>query len=731
MKDLKKETKTKKKLLLVFSLGIVILTVIISVNYLLSSIGNKNIGKTEIVMPKKPLSFMSQLKNKVIINKKEIFSDKTKNQDNIVSAIYSPYNTILHGSIKDTNTKEIIPNVSIEIISKTGSYSTTSDKNGKYRISIPYSKNPALLATKSGYADLFLTTLILEPKNNEQLLNLELGSGKIVGNVLNKNGNPIENVEIKARSKNVNLANVNDPYGFYHAKTDNNGSFSISDINPGNYLVKFNSENYSPFEKEIELKRSEKEKEVEIILEKGKVIKGIVVSRNDGKESPVSEVKLLLEVSVKSDSYITAKSDSNGKFTFNNVPAKLPLTIKTLSPFHKRTEYYVESFEKEIKIKLPKSASLEGIVTYESGEAAAGKEVIVKDATYDAEDSITLKTKTDDNGYYKFTQIPSGYLRAIVKGEGARLNGNYIKMSPGEKGILNIELSNGYLVSGTVTDNEGRAVKDALLEFFGEMGGIGSVTTDSSGYYELFDVAPGRYTVFFEGTDRFQSLDRDFAVNDDTEFNIELEPADIYLNVDFVNTQFDLPEYINVELCNTENRRVMPVQAAQSLDTDSYLVKNLKSGNYLVRANLGEYTSSVSPVTLEPGGSEVSLDFLNCGKTKIQIVDAYSKKLVESQSLVGIRYGEKPQDGCFYERIIPAWQYSSVQNGELQTKTVCNDSFMVIKAQAYGYKSKTVEAISQQNKVIKIELEPGENKRVLLSDKIDSYLKQKENEDKL
>ena len=697
--------KNKKAVYTLLSVFIVSILVIIYI-FITENKSQQEHHPVTIVKPATDKSLRSLFNQiKIIPTQIDNKQEEEPNANNIVNAWESPYRVTLSGLVTEIKTENKIDGVMIEVIHKTGSWSAITDINGKYKLEIPYHTNAALLATKSGYADLFIEYLEIEPKNSNVKLDLKLQSFFISGYVKDVSLQPINNIEILAKPLGYKTGNVNDPEGYYRTFSDQNGYFKIAGLNLGKYLLVFISKRHASKEKQIELLGNEKE--LNVILEEGKDINGIVVTQIGTDYKPVSNVNLSLLIFPKIQKYLDTKSNKDGRFLFKNVPDILPLTIKVVSPYHKIVRERVTDYNKTIKIILPKSATLGGIVTYENGDVSEGMEVLLQNASIDpsSKDSIKLKTITNEQGEYFFQNAPSGRLHVIVKGEGAKLNGGYIQIRDGEHARFDIKLSSGFTISGEVLDYEGKKVRGAELLFFGKVGKIGNVITNSKGSYELLDIAPGVYSVFFDGSNRFKSMDKRFAVNDDTEINLTLQATDVYLRVNLItNRSVEIPPVITVELCNEETRMIDKTLGKLSMEDNIYLAKNLIKGMYSVRAKVADLTTNILPIELKKGGSEVSLS-MNCGSIKIRIVND-KNKLFKKDLMVGIRNAEKLNSGCFPNTTFGTWIYHSVTNGEYETDNMCAGNIVEIQAKTFGYFSDIKKIVFQDGLVVNLVIKP-------------------------
>jgi hypothetical protein len=160
-------------------------------------------------------------------------------------------------------------------------------------------------------------------------------------------------------------------------------------------------------------------------------------------------------------------------------------------------------------------ATVAGRITLE-GRGVAGVLVTLMSSQYGQQVRPTAKATTDAEGRYRMTDVPAGsyflnpfapaYVVAGVNPSewqpGRRLN-----LAPGEKlESLDFTLDRGGVVTGRVTDPEGRPLVEAMVrvmaadeadrkkpQFAVQMFAF---QTDDRGVYRLYGLAPGRYLIY-------------------------------------------------------------------------------------------------------------------------------------------------------------------------------------------------------------------------------------------
>jgi signal peptidase I len=108
--------------------------------------------------------------------------------------------------------------------------------------------------------------------------------------------------------------------------------------------------------------------------------------------------------------------------------------------------------------------------------------------------SETATTQT--NGYYIMSNVPSGNQTVTASALGYIAESKQIYQSSGVTTTVNFELNAGGALDGTVTDEAtGYPIEDASIILNGHI-----TSTNSEGYYNISDIAPGNYTVSVAAT---------------------------------------------------------------------------------------------------------------------------------------------------------------------------------------------------------------------------------------
>ncbi|OHB58170.1 MAG: hypothetical protein A2Y12_07865 [Planctomycetes bacterium GWF2_42_9] len=219
-------------------------------------------------------------------------------------------------------------------------------------------------------------------------------------------------------------------------------------------------------------------KEFEFILEKGTVIGGTVV--NEENQS-VQNAKIKVNYHINQDDpgvpyqnirdYII-KTDVNGKWQCDILPARLAefgninLEIThekyaTLELWSNQTEALLQKMQsQELVSVMKKGLVIYGYVT--DSENRPIKKATVLAGELRSRTNITLKTETDDSGYYEFSNTPKGHNVVLVKAKG--FTPDVKELNSRQDSIQqNFTLLVGNTIHGRVVDVNGNPISNVRL----------------------------------------------------------------------------------------------------------------------------------------------------------------------------------------------------------------------------------------------------------------------------
>jgi protocatechuate 3,4-dioxygenase beta subunit len=280
------------------------------------------------------------------------------------------------------------------------------------------------------------------------------------------------------------------------------------------------------------------------------VVRGQVLSA--GRPLARAEVRLSSVSPSRANANQGARSDSDGRFEFRDVPAGT-VRVTALKPGYFSDERLAgqqnpvpifELAESEVhegvEIRLAPWASIEGRVVDERGEPIADAIVRLLHPRYEDGQrrlvSVDIHAPlTDDRGHYRLYGIPPGqYLVSATVGDvstgelpgygrgyfpGASDPGmaQYISVGPGGE-LLGIEISLARIrtarVSGTLLDSKGRPTMGGSVRLVpaGSVVGVADgARIERNGAFEFVNVPPGQYVIQMSAGRTSGYIEGDFA----------------------------------------------------------------------------------------------------------------------------------------------------------------------------------------------------------------------------
>ncbi|MCA8959225.1 MAG: sigma-70 family RNA polymerase sigma factor [Planctomycetes bacterium] len=331
----------------------------------------------------------------------------------------------------------------------------------------------------------------------------------------------------------VEVSRFEPPSVFFRAsaKTDEEGRFRLSGLDPANYTVKASSGNLAPA---VMDEVAAGEGDVRLVLAERAVVSGIVIDQATGQPVPEFTVKAERSVSVSDHGSFDFNDldfgpgsrfkDPGGRFVLKDLaPGKVVLRVTAEGFVVSEQELEVRAGEsQELEIVLDIGGAVDGYVRDSDGKPVPGVVVqrvrktgssmvtarvsVVADGDGESVSSFSLGSdpgsneKTDENGYFLLSGLPVGDVdlefsssdwidQVIEKVSVAR--GVTRRLPP-------LELLRGATIRGRVLAEDGSPVKQGgvIIRLVGDEGGKPQWTPiDASGEFEQNGLAAGTYEV--------------------------------------------------------------------------------------------------------------------------------------------------------------------------------------------------------------------------------------------
>jgi uncharacterized GH25 family protein len=391
------------------------------------------------------------------------------------------------------------------------------------------------------------------------------------------------------------------------AVTGSDGAFTLSGLSPGSVRIMLRKED--DFVQEMR-NLTAPSRDVVIELPPGGRISGRVVDKASGK--PVTSFQAGISTSragggmaIMAPPQLRDFTSDDGTFTLEGVPAGGVVLVAS-SPGYSagRLNLTVEEGKavSDVELQLDTGTKLIGRVTGSNGSPLADVQVRVMPSPSGgfAASGMERSATTDSNGEYSIEAL---------EGEESVVF-SHVKHAPARKSVtlkgretrLDVQLSSGQRITGSVVTESGAPVADAEVEAFSS-GSLESARTNASGVFELESASPGRYRFSANKAGFAEGTVEDFDISSGAPVRITLRTGGtIYGRVTGLTPQ---------ELTETFVDARSPTSSARgTVDANgNYRIEGVAIGTVTVRAMAGAgmsgsaRQSAPQTVDLAAGGS--------------------------------------------------------------------------------------------------------------------------------
>ncbi|MCC7391910.1 carboxypeptidase regulatory-like domain-containing protein [Candidatus Sumerlaeota bacterium] len=319
----------------------------------------------------------------------------------------------------------------------------------------------------------------------------------IIGSVRNELGKPIENAELTLTPLDVTTPDK--PLSVI--KSEKGGGFIFREL-PAKF--KFNlfvkAENYAPYGPEQVASGSTTNV---IILQSGGVIEGKVTNYDDGKPVPGISI-VAISQSTAQPVALTTKTNTSGQYRITRLVAGTYDVAVNSPSLTSETKLGVAvalaAATKGVDFSVYPGINISGhVVDGDSYERIVNAKVMLKSRVGPGF-LIAKNTEamSDESGSFQFINLPqglydltaeaTGYVRGL--GDESNVRVEALRDSPPEP--VEIKLVRGGTIEGIVTDPNGSAIEEALVQLFHATGSPARIradtfktTTNSDGYFVL------------------------------------------------------------------------------------------------------------------------------------------------------------------------------------------------------------------------------------------------------
>ncbi|HOK57152.1 MAG TPA: carboxypeptidase regulatory-like domain-containing protein [bacterium] len=454
------------------------------------------------------------------------------------------------------------------------------------------------------------------------------------------------------------------------------GTFEISNLTPDAvYKVIIESEGFAPFYIEKVKAKRVQEKEYEIFELKPSFLRIEGYVYNSVKKTPVSDAEVIMIDTLGRNigffSWINdyydyeelgvvrkTRTDEKGKFTISDIRntrgyfiIKHPEYGKAFYP-----EIPITEKTKTIEFPIDPSGKIEGIVYDKNKSPISGVEIYLEQKI-DGDSAFFGYVKTDENGFYSFQNLSSGYYTIRV----SSLNGvNYkeVYLNPGENKKVDFGLEKGAKIKGRVI-HRGKPLEEVEVSIIDikKRTSIAKSTTDKNGEYEIIGLEKGEYKIEVMKGDWLDPnkllIEKDIKIkNEENEINFVFPESTIEGKVIDFKTKKPVSDIIISAYKKIRSYRLwgkngfdtyeyewiwQPKQKAKTDKNGNFKLENVEDGMYVIVAgdiNSKDRVASKllrvkNPLSLK----NIILEINQPGKLKVELFDKETGKIIEKASV--------------------------------------------------------------------------------------------------
>ena len=338
---------------------------------------------------------------------------------------------------------------------------------------------------------------------------LRLGRGvTIAGRVTDEAGTPVAGADVMVIGRETDRLRGRSSMRVApgHAKSAEDGSFTITGVDPGEAAVTVRKDGYVPFRKALE---AEGAMSVDVRLTRGLSLSGIVMRGGKG----VAGAQVSATTSALGGEHQPAVSGDDGRFVLTGLVAARYRINANVEGAHAEVRDVDPAKEQELVISLdPKPrgvvyGTVSGIPPVAGGGGKYVRRVVMVQSPDGAGEG-----PIDEAGNYRIENAPLGMVNVVAHVQAAPGTTRssvrkHVEVVAGQPLRVDLELAGNVTVSGRVT-HEGKALAGAHVGFTSDDGVMASATTREDGGYDVALPSPGRYHVYARAE---QIADRHFT----------------------------------------------------------------------------------------------------------------------------------------------------------------------------------------------------------------------------
>ncbi|RDY67621.1 PEGA domain-containing protein, partial [Halobacillus trueperi] len=404
----------------------------------------------------------------------------------------------VEGIVTDAESEDPLPDVLIQLFNTNGiligSFQTAVD--GTYRIEGFTPGQYTITFSRPDYQTQSIG--FMTNPNETAVVNASLiaDPGAITGQVLDPESNPLIGASVRV-FPSLGLLPI------ATLVTDGTGSFSLSGLSPGSYILIATFENYSTGQTGISVFSNQTSSSTIILLPNPATITGNV-STTSG--DPITNVSV--RVLDQNESVLgTTVTDEFGNYALSNLPPGNHQVIVSAPGFSTAIGGIIltpgERLDNVDFVLTANPGNIQGQVTdLMTGLPIVGAITIVR--TVAGVPVVVASAVTDENGNYLIEGLAPGSYSISSSAVGYAITTVGALVESGQTSTVNIALSPEVgSISGVVTDEEGMPILNSIIEIkvFDQAGNlIQTVLADSQGEFLISGLSPGTYQLSVTAT---------------------------------------------------------------------------------------------------------------------------------------------------------------------------------------------------------------------------------------
>lgn len=495
----------------------------------------------------------------------------------------------LTGIITDQVSGNPLTDVLIEV--RQGKYliaSTLTSPTGEYSIqNLNSPETYTIIARCAKYQTATKPSIPISDKEKTNV-NFALESKSILtGTVINAaNNTPLADVDIKV---------INNSTIIGYATTAADGTYTIDNLDAGNYSIQAKTAKFKPSITSISLDINQTKKVNIALLAIPGMLEGRVTDSTSGEPVANSTIELW-----KGDSRISeTKTNVHGRYCFNEV-APDSYTLHTQAPGFQHYQLPVSISSSEFSIASPTLFSNPGTISGTVLKASTSQPIdnicidISKDGT------LISSTTTGNNGAFIFPQLApgTGYSLSTRATEYQSIAETGISVSAAKTTSIVMKLApKPGILEGKILDSNQVPIAEAIVDVLQGSTTIESVTTSAEGTFTIPSLLPGSY-IMRACAEKFQTTILSTTVTPNAATNVTIllknEPRSVSGCVLDSQTKRGIEE-ATVDALQGE----IVIGSTMTDENGNYTISGLTSEKYVIRATASHYQTCFTLTTVE------------------------------------------------------------------------------------------------------------------------------------